>query len=91
MHSSYNYTRSVVEARRAALLVAVATLCSCACGADDPDDERSHHGPCAEIEEVCAEKDDDTPGAIADCHQLAHEGSASRCETQLAACLEACQ
>lgn len=91
MQSNCDYCLGITRAKFGAWLVALATSCSWACGADDQDEEHVHHGPCAEIEEVCAEKDDGTPGAIADCHRLAHEGSAQRCEAQHAACLQACQ
>jgi hypothetical protein len=91
MQSSCDYVEEGTLSKLGALLVALAALCSGACSADDEDDGHSHHGPCAEIEELCADKDDGTPGVIADCHQLAHEGSTQRCEAQHAACLQACQ
>ena len=66
-----------------------AVVCACACGSQA--DEDHEHGACAEIEEACAAKDDGTPGPVADCHHLAHEGPAEGCAAKRAECLTACQ
>ena len=64
-------------------------LCACACG--EAGDEEHERGVCADIEAACGQKDDGTPGPIADCHELAHEGGAERCAAEREACLLACQ
>jgi hypothetical protein len=89
MQSSCDYRLARAWRRVRALSFLGAACCASACGSEA--DEQHEHGACAEIEEACAAKDDGAPGPIADCHQLAHEGSAEGCAAERAACLQACQ
>ena len=70
-------------------------LLAAACGSDDDDGNGdshggAHEGPCGEIEEKCAPKDDGTDQVIADCHDLGHDGTEEECEAAEAMCLAAC-
>ena len=74
--------------RARSLVLGLATV-ACGCMAE-PDDPILIEGACGEIVEACHTKDDGTPGAINDCHQIAHDEVESECSANHAMCIELC-
>jgi hypothetical protein len=59
------------------------------CGESTPD-PHEEEGACGEISEACHGVDTGT-GAIAECHDVAHEGVLTACEEREAECVALCQ
>lgn len=67
----------------------LAFACSDSNGEADGDGH-GEEGPCHEIEESCAPKDDGTNAEISECHEFGHDGTEAECMSNLDRCLTAC-